>query len=372
MNARQSLMDELENAVRHGSREQRMDTLRRVTDLFLISPQQLDDDQIALFDDVLGHMIARVETKARAELAKRLAPVDQAPNEVIRKLAHDDEIAVAGPVLSQSTRLTTADLVDIAEQKGQAHLLAIAGRTVVEEQVTEVLVNRGDRNVVHRLAANVGASFSETGYSKLVRRAESDEHLIEKLGRRIDIPLHLFRELLLKAGEAVRNRLMAAAGPDRQDMVRQVVEEMSTQVAHQAPAARNIEAAQRLAQAMKEQGRLKENEVLAFAQRGKLDEVIASVALLCAVSCDLVDRLMRSGRADAVLVPCKSLNFGWPTVRAILEARKSQGCAEHDIVAAEAEYAKLSASTAARVLRFWQVRQATQTQAAAATPIPVE
>ena len=66
MNARQSLMDELEIAVRHGSREQRMDTLRRVTDLFLISPQHLDDEQIALFDDVLTQMIARVETKARA------------------------------------------------------------------------------------------------------------------------------------------------------------------------------------------------------------------------------------------------------------------------------------------------------------------
>src|ERR1044072_5447979 len=162
MNARQSLMDELEDAVRHGSREQRMDTLRRVTDLFLISPQQFDTEQIALFDDVLTHMIARGETKARAELAKRLAPVDQAPNEVIRQLAHDDEIAVAGPVLSQSARLSTADLVGIAEQKGQAHLLPIAGRSVVEQQVTDVLVDRGDRNVVHRLAGNTGASFSET------------------------------------------------------------------------------------------------------------------------------------------------------------------------------------------------------------------
>jgi uncharacterized protein (DUF2336 family) len=266
-----------------------MDTLRRVTDLFLVQPQQFDDEQIALFDDVLTHMIARVETRARAELAKRLAPIDQAPNEVIRRLALDDEIAVAGPVLSQSARLTTADLVGIAEQKGQAHLLAIAGRTVVEQQVTDVLVNRGDRNVVHRLAANGGASFSETGYSKLVRRAESDEHLIEKLGRRIDIPLHFFRELLLKAGEAVRSRLMATLGPDRRDLVRQVVEEMSSQVAHQAPAARNIEAAQRLVEALKEQGRLKEPDVLTFAQRGKLDEVIASMALLCAVSCDLVD-----------------------------------------------------------------------------------
>ena len=96
MDGRQSLMDELEEAVHHGSREQRTDTLRRVTDLFLLSSQQLSNEQIALFDDVLIHMIARVEKKARAELAKRLAPVDQAPNEVIRQLAHDDEIAVAG------------------------------------------------------------------------------------------------------------------------------------------------------------------------------------------------------------------------------------------------------------------------------------
>ena len=369
MNARQSLMDELEDAVRHGSRDQRMDTLRRVTDLFLLQPQQFDNEQIALFDDVLTHMIARVETKARAELAKRLAPVDQAPNEVIRRLAHDDEIAVAGPVLSQSSRLTTADLVDIAAQKGQAHLLAIAGRSVIEEQVTEVLVDRGDRNVVHRLATNVGASFSDTGYSKLVRRAEADDHLIEKLGRRIDIPLHLFRELLLKAGEAVRNRLMAVLGPERRDLVRQIVEEMSTQVAHQAPATRNIEAAQRLVQALKEQGRLKEPDVLAFAQRGKLDEVIAGLALLCAVSCDLVDRLLRSGRADAVLVPCKAMNFGWPTARAILGARP-QSCSEQDLANAETEYLKLSVPTAARVLRFWQVRQATQAQGGDQVPQP--
>jgi uncharacterized protein (DUF2336 family) len=362
MNARQSLMDELEIAVRHGSRGQRMDTLRRVTDLFLIASQHLDDEQIALFDDVLTQMIARVETKARAELAKRLAPIDQAPNEVVRRLAHDDEIAVAGPVLSQSTRLTTADLVDIAEQKGQAHLLAIAGRSVVEQQVTEVLVHRGDRNVVHRLAANAGAAFSETGYSKLVRRAEADEHLIEKLGRRIDIPLHLFRELLLKAGEAVHNRLMASVEPDRQELVRQVVEEMSNQVAHQAPAARNIEAAQRLVQTMMETGRLKEAEILAFVQRGQLDEVIAGIAALCGVSCDLVDRLLRSERADALLVPCKAINLSWTTVRAILEARNAQGCAEHDIENAATEYGKLSVPTAARVLRFWQVRQTTQAQ----------
>ncbi|MEJ0076930.1 MAG: DUF2336 domain-containing protein [Alphaproteobacteria bacterium] len=274
---------------------------------------------------------------------------------------------MAGPVLSQSSRLTAADLVSVAEQKGQAHLLAIAGRSVVEEQVTDVLVNRGDRSVVHRLAANTGASFSEAGYSKLVRRAETDEHLVEKIGRRLDIPLQLFRELLLKATEAVRNRLIAAAGPDRQELVRRVVAEISSQVAQEAPGARNIEDAQRLVLMMKETGRLNEGEIFTFAQRGKFDEVVAGVAALCGVSFDLIDRLMRSDRADAVLVPCKAVNFNWPTVRAILEASNAQGRGEQDIEIAAKEYAKLSAATAARVLRFWQVRQST-TQVPAADP----
>src|ERR1700731_2003091 len=117
MTAQQSLMDELEAAVQSGSRDKRIDALRRITDLFLAAPAQLNVEQIGVFDDVLTHLVERVETKARAELAKRLAPVAEAPNEIILRLARDDEIAVAGPVLAQSTRLTASDLVDIAQKK---------------------------------------------------------------------------------------------------------------------------------------------------------------------------------------------------------------------------------------------------------------
>jgi uncharacterized protein (DUF2336 family) len=88
MGANPSLMDELEQAVQTGSREKRVDTLRRVTDLFLVAPARLNDDQIQVFDEVLTHLIARVEDRARVELARRLAPIEQAPGEVIRKLAH--------------------------------------------------------------------------------------------------------------------------------------------------------------------------------------------------------------------------------------------------------------------------------------------
>lgn len=365
MSARQSLMDELEEAVSSGSRDKRVDTLRRITDLFLTAPAQLNTEQIGVFDDVLTHLIARVETRARAELAKRLAPVDQAPADAMRKLAFDDEITVAGPVLAQSKRLSTDDLVDIAQQKGQGHLLAIAGRSTIDQRVTDVLIDRGDGAVVHTLATNTGAAFSENGYSTLVKRAEGDESLVEKLGRRLDMPLQLFRDLLLKATEAVRARLLASASADRQDAIRKVLANISSEIIAENPTARNIEDAQRLVQMMKETGRLTEGELMRFARQHKYDEAIAGLATLCAVPFDLVDRLMDNERSDALLVPCRAAGLGWLTVRALLELRSARRpVAEHDIEAAAAEFKKLSVQTAGRVLRFWQVRQTVAAQTA--------
>src|SRR6266576_439138 len=95
-----SIIAELEDAVRNGSSEKRVATLRQVTDLFLQDGERLSEDQVKVFDDVLCVLIARVESRARAELGKRLASVDYAPFDVIQHLALDDEIAVAGSVLA--------------------------------------------------------------------------------------------------------------------------------------------------------------------------------------------------------------------------------------------------------------------------------
>jgi uncharacterized protein (DUF2336 family) len=117
-----SIIAELEEAVQSGSSQKRVDTLRQVTNLFLHDGARLSDDQVKVFDDVLCLLIARVESRARAELSSRLAPIDYAPFEVIQYLARDNEIAVAGSVLAKSNRLRISDLVEIARTKGQDHL----------------------------------------------------------------------------------------------------------------------------------------------------------------------------------------------------------------------------------------------------------
>ena len=129
------LISELEDAVRRGSQEKRVETLRRVTDLFLVGHERLSEVQIEVFDDVLSHLIRRMESAAMIELSERLAPINNAPIKVVHTLARDDEIAIAGPVLSLSDRLTTPDLIEIVRAKSQSHMLAISKRNSLSESL---------------------------------------------------------------------------------------------------------------------------------------------------------------------------------------------------------------------------------------------
>jgi Uncharacterized protein conserved in bacteria len=182
-----SIIAELEDAVRGGSSARRVETLRQVTDLFLNDGERLSDDQVKVFDDVLCLLIARVETRARAELSKRLAPLDYAPFEVIQYLAWDDEIA--SPATCSPIRTASAPSAGRDRQhKGQDHLLAISARDNLPEAVTDVIVDRGETRVIRRLAKNATARFSEAGYSGMVAHSEADDELVEILGLRLDLP----------------------------------------------------------------------------------------------------------------------------------------------------------------------------------------
>src|SRR6185437_559330 len=103
-----SLIDDLETAIKQGNPASRVETLRRITDLFLHDADRLNDEQISVFDDVLCLLAEKIEKTALVELGSRLAPVDMSPIKVVRRLARDDQIEVAAPVLIGSRRLSTA------------------------------------------------------------------------------------------------------------------------------------------------------------------------------------------------------------------------------------------------------------------------
>ena len=135
MTEARSLLQEINETILQGSPDSCARALWHATDLLIAG--RYTEDQIWTFGEVIGRLADEIELTARAELAKRLAHTDKAPINVVKKLAFDDSIDVAGPVLRHSERIDTKTLVANARTKSQAHLLAIANRSFVPD--------RGDR-----------------------------------------------------------------------------------------------------------------------------------------------------------------------------------------------------------------------------------
>jgi uncharacterized protein (DUF2336 family) len=357
MGATLSLIPELEDVIQHGSRNKRVEALQRVTALFLNGADNYKDEHVHVFDDVFGLLIKEIETQARAELSSNLAPIRNAPVNVLRTLAHDDDIAVAGPVLKLAPRLAEADLVNVASTMGQAHLRAISARGTLGEAVTDVLVRRGDREVARSVADNRGARISKSGFSDLIKRAEDDGILAEKVGLRPDIPEPMFHSLLTRATKVVHKRLLASASPELRAEICRVLAKVSKEVgARVGP--RDYTAAQRMVLGLHRTGSMNEPTLAAFCAEGKYEETVAGLAALAKVPINVADRLMSGDRPDPVLILCKAANLSWATVKAVIMARlDGKTTSSQGFDTAFANYAQLSASTAQRVVRFWQVRQ---------------
>jgi uncharacterized protein (DUF2336 family) len=357
MPAALSLIPELEDVVQHGSREKRAETLQRITSLFLYGASTYNEQHVDLFDHVFGLLIEEIENQALAELAARLAPISNAPAKVLSTLAKDDDIAVAGPVLTLAVRLSDADLVDVAKTKSQAHLQAISARRKLGVAVTDVLVRRGDRDVARTVASNRGARISTMGFSRLVKRAADDGILAEKVGLRPDIPPGMFRELLMRATAVVQERLLASATPQVKAEIRNVLAKVSKEVgARVGP--RDYSAAQRMVLNLNRAGQMNEAALAAFCSEDKYEESVVGLAALAKVPINVVDRLMSGDRPDPVLILCKAAGLGWSTVKEIFQVHPNgEDISHHGLNEAFANYSRLSTSTARRVVRFWQMRR---------------
>jgi uncharacterized protein (DUF2336 family) len=361
-----SIVDEIKTTIHIGSAEKRLATARQVTDLFLSSAGSFNHEQIELFGDLLERLIKTIELRAIADVSARialaemsvqLAPVAQAPPSVVRRLAMNDEITIAGPVLTESARLSTEDLVEIAETKGEPHLLAISGRWWLKEVLTDTLLARRYPTVSRRIVSNPGARVSAAGFAIVVVQAESDPELAIETGIRVDLPSSLRRQLLRSATEAVRSRLLSRAPPHIFEEIRSAIATVAAGADREMSNVRDFTTAKRLVARLKNNGELNEATLFGFARQRKYEETVAALAELSRSTIEIIRPLMQSLRDDGVLIPCKAAELSWETVSAVLESRFATGSlAPHELAKAKAQFAGITPENARRLLRFWQVR----------------
>jgi Uncharacterised protein conserved in bacteria (DUF2336) len=352
----QNLISDLESAVAARSVETGA-MLRRVTDLFLLHAGHYSDDQLELYDGILQVLIAAVEVSARAELAQRLAPIDAAPANTIRTLALDDAIEVAEPVLSQSSVLDDDTLTHCITINGQEHLLAIATRNRLSEIVSDQLVTKGNIKVLRTLASNPGAAISDLGFGILVKKSSDDDWLSERVARRIDIPEHHLRELISKASEVVRQRLMADI-PELSETIKEILPNNALATGNETP---SLSKDYRTAELVVNSQPLTEAVVNEFAKAKKLEEMIVSLSRLSELSAAEIERLFMGTWSSPVAVILKAIGFRLTTVEAIYRSRLSSGgVIRDDLLQVKAEYIALRRPTAERIMRFYRARKATK------------
>jgi uncharacterized protein (DUF2336 family) len=351
-----ALLQQLEFAVSQGSPQSCHAALSYATDLLIAG--RYSDEETWMFGEILGLLASEIEAAARAELAQTLARTPKAPANIIEKLAFDDAIDVAGPVLRDCEQLSVERLVQNARSKSQAHLLAISQRRTLHEDVTDVLVARGDQEVARSVARNSGARFSQSGFWHLVRRSENDAILAMEVGARRDIPRNHFQKLIARASEEVRRRLVALvpeASADIQDVVIDVTGAIQARL---GPASRDYFTAKRLVFAKHRAGELTEKMIGDFAAARKFEELIVALSLRCELPVDVVERALLDEQAEMPLIVAKAAKLSWTTTRSILLLCAGQGgMAAHDLDKALQDYSVLSTTTARRVMGYYQSRQ---------------
>jgi len=357
MTAATLLIPGLDEIVRHGDPQRRAEAARRIAELFFQDAAKLGSNHVDLFDGLLIDLVPHAELAARVELAERMSLLANAPRELVGQLARENEITIAGPLLRRSLVLDEAALIEIARIKGQGHLLAMSERAALSADLTDVLVHRGDRDVVRRTAGNSGAHFSEGGYSTLIKRAGRDGVLTLKLGQRDDLSADLLKELLAGSIDVIRRRLFEVVKPARQAVIKQAMTEISG-VPEQVESRRDFMPAQRTIIALHRDGYLNEGALLGFAKSHRYEESVAALSAMSGVKIATLDRLISGDRHDPILIVGKTIGLEWVTVRALLLLRlgPNRVPSPADIEAARLNFARLMPSTAERVVQFWKSR----------------
>jgi uncharacterized protein (DUF2336 family) len=352
------LIDQLERALVRKDLGRRAEVLRRVTDLFVLRSGTFSEDQVELFDTVMGKLLENIESAVRAQFGSRIAKLTDAPRGVIRALASDAAIEVAGPVLTHSERLDVEILVDAARTQSQDHLLAISGRKILVEAVTDVLVERGNRAVVSTTAHNAGARFSDFGLSTLVQKARDDSDLALCVWSRADIPRQNLVKLFVDASEAVKHQL-AEADPDRAELIKSVVAQATDNIQDKARAgSSDFGLALQTVRRLHDAGKLDESQLLAFADEASFDKVVAALSLMCDIPVGVVERAFVQNQTEQIVVLARALDLAWATTLKLLFLHAGvNGSSRQQLDVTFANFFRLRSASAQMALKFYRMRE---------------
>lgn len=351
MTSAQNCLEEIAALAHEKSEDKRRRILNRVADLFVITNDQQTQSDIAAFGTVMDRIAYELEVEARAELSERLSEIDNAPRQLVQRLAKDD-IQVARPVLERSGVLTDEDLIEIARTRNQSFLHAISRRKTLSVPLTGVLVERGESEVLVEVTRNSGAEFSRSGLTTLAEKAREDATLLSALGSRSDIPPDIMVEVKKRVAQRIKSEMAAGDASQAIGDVDALVDRTAETIDLEKFKKSNDELYKRV-----RERKFTEDNLIALARTGKLSQTVHVLSIMTGLDSRMVSHCFLRADIAALGILCKANGFSARTYLAFLQTRNgNEGLGAPAIARAMRDYDSLSKENALRALRFLKVR----------------
>ncbi len=332
------------------SSAKRVELLRRITDAYIQVDAPVRTAAQYLFDELIVKLVEVISAHDRAQVSGHFSKCDELPVALAHRLATDQDIAVAAPMLEGYAGLPEATLIAVATDGSQQHLRSIASRPRVSCSVTDVVLQRGDQGTVRTLAANQGAQFSNAGMRTLAQRSERDDVLQSLLVERPDLSLEAIGMLLPIVTPKLAERLRG------RDVEIDAVVVGSHLAAWMKQRTDNIARTEALIEAIRDEHLHLDDVVTDEIKRKHLFESVAILAAVIGVEPHYGFELLVGGTTEQTLLLLRTVDLPWPTIKAFLALKCERTGCEAEPARFE-DYNAINVATAQRVVRFLNLRR---------------
>ena len=360
-----SAFGRLKDLAKEPSSDKRRELLRNITDMFLGDPCERNETECMLFDEVVGAVVKDMQSSVKSELAEKLASSNAPVNKTLKSFAMDEDIEVSRPVLERSTMLSDEDLMEIIATRTQEHMMAISKRVGVSEQVSGAIVDRGTETVIASLLDNHTAKIGRDSLEKVADKAQSSSRLQRSFVGREDVPVDLLNELVMVVEKDLRNEIMDRfANVSEQELDAALARSRRLIRQNFGKQSREQKAAEAEVDRISKLEALSPSHLHRFLQAENIAAFAETLNRLSGIGYQSALNIYKKRDVDGLAFIMKALDAPLPlfaTCAAFVAGKK-------DAVNMVKEYAgvyqEVQADAAARALRFWKVRNASNSEAA--------
>ncbi len=343
---------------RDKSSEGRATLAQVVDDLFEERGEAISDRERYLMLNIMHDLIHDVEVSVRKNFATRLATMSDAPRSLIEEMAND-EIDVAYPILSKSTVLRDAALIDVIRLRTHEHQLAVTLRTDISEEVSAALVEHGNQQVITKLLENPQANISRATMEFLVDQSRRVDTFQDPLLKREELREDLAKKMFMWVSAALRRHIV-----DRYELPPEMVEELLEQAAQEEidqTVSLRSDSGNKLKAALQEEGLITPDMAVAALLDGEAALFINLFSTLTNLNEILTSRIVFEEGGEALAIACKAVDI--PEMQFGVIYARTRKARPKSIQVKQAEkrrhevlelYHRMKVEDAQKVLKRWQ------------------